>query len=713
MQPVLEGMPAGGPVDAGELASASAAHSLLIGARRATRVDLLLSTVLEILVVGGLTTSDVEQQVAEAWPRACITSADIVEVLELASDRGQQLVIRGDGLQGPVWQLSDAGRAEVDTTQEWLDGFKRRATQSIQDRAKSDFRPCTWVEATQWIERLIGAIGVGIRAATQAYVGDVDLLSDATVRPMAADEDMMQRLVTEGIAEDVGDFLRASAIAALDPTDPFGNEVVTVLSTSCVLHGFLARLDEAAQQRTLGPLAGQEAVLDTPLLIALASGTEVRRPLEQMIDSAIHAGISIIILEHYLDELNDLVAAVQRSDQPKQLERILRDRERRAAYIALSDRDDLLAAYAQLRHEQIVDDWLGFEQHIRNLERSLVQRGAIVRPHGNSDSRQVEDCRSALAQVINDAGGERRIAAIDRDANTMSMALRHRRHFRRDHSAIAWPGLFVVTRDRRLTPAFRDLEPSLGKMPLAITPTTFTLMVARVRPVPEVATLATAASQLLVREVANRVAVRFPPSIAAELAQRLGGAGGATDVRVAQFPTVASVLEGSVVSSDEVFAEVERRRIRRARLSAGYANRIQELERAAASERVAVTERTADSIRDERDRAVAEVERRNQELENLRAQLASQLSPKDIASLKRRAAVRAVVVAANLLLAIWVAITASWLWSITAFVGGVILWLQTEQWVRDPSVRLRESIVAIAGDTAGLLMALFGWLQHH
>jgi len=41
------------------------------------------------------------------------------------------------------------------------------------------------------------------------------------------------------------------------PTDPFGEELVTTLSTSCLLHANLARLDVAEEQKRLGLLDGQ------------------------------------------------------------------------------------------------------------------------------------------------------------------------------------------------------------------------------------------------------------------------------------------------------------------------------------------------------------------------------------------------------------------------------------------------------------------------
>lgn len=97
MQSPLSDMfePDGSP-DAAELSMASAAYAVLTGTRRATRLDLLLSTVVELLNVGGLTTSEIHQAVADAWPGSDIALADVEEALSVAASAGQQLVVKGE-----------------------------------------------------------------------------------------------------------------------------------------------------------------------------------------------------------------------------------------------------------------------------------------------------------------------------------------------------------------------------------------------------------------------------------------------------------------------------------------------------------------------------------------------------------------------------------------------------------------------------------------
>jgi hypothetical protein len=219
----------------------------------------------------------------------------------------------------------------------------------------------------------------------------------------------------------------------------------------------------AREQRRVGLLDGQSAVLNTPILVELLSGQAVRGPLEQMIDTARDAGVNVLVLQHYLDELTGLGEA--RRDQAQELRDIFDDPEQRSAFMALTGEDSMLVAYAQLRAEGVVSGWGDFQAYTTGLADRLRGRGVTVRPHGNADLEQVERCRVALAQVISDTGRGRGAEAIGRDAHTLAMAVRHRRRFRRENKGIAWPGLFVVTHDRRLSPAYEALNQGAGEIP--------------------------------------------------------------------------------------------------------------------------------------------------------------------------------------------------------------------------------------------------------
>ncbi|MPQ96382.1 hypothetical protein GB931_00270 [Modestobacter sp. I12A-02628] len=707
MQPTLEGLPAG---DAGQdvLDDAAAAHVLLNGTRHATRLDLLLSTIVEVLARGSQETDALVAAVRAAWPAADITRGDVLEALTVAQSGDQRLVHRADGLVGEVWHLDDAGRDEADVARQWVEGIRRRALVDMCRRAQRDFRPCSEAEAQLWVARLTAALDAGIRAGERAYVGAVEMGSPTALKPAAVDSSAIFRVIDRGADEDVAEFLRAAALAALDPTDPFGEEVVTTLSTSSLLHANLARLDVAQEQRRVGLLDGQSAVLDTPILVQLLSGQAVRGPLEQMVDAARDAGVNVLVLQHYLDELSGLVQA--RRTQASDLKDILDDPDQRSAFIALAGEDSMLVAYAQLRTEGVVSSWSDFEAYTTGLAERLRNRGVTVRPHGNSDYEQVERCRAALAQVITDTGGGRGAEAIGRDAHTLAMAMRHRRRFRRENKGTAWPGLFVVTHDRRLSPAYEALNPEACGVPLAVPPGTLTLLLARIRPVPEAAALTAAASRMMTRDIAERVTVRYPPSVAAQLARSLAGEGGATDVRVAQMPSVERAMEKATETADDILSEVLRRRAERMREATAHVGRLNDDERAAVDERRLAAEQERDRAHAAWDEARLTAEAEQKRVTQLEEQLAATLTVEQVARLRRRTGIRSGAIAINVAVAVWLSTQGEWFRAGFVLLAGMLLILQTSAWARDPDVRLRDAVVGITADTLSLLVAASAWV---
>jgi hypothetical protein len=240
VQPSLEGFD--DPLTASQLETVAAAHAVLSGQRQATRIDLLMSTVLEVLSKGSLELPELLTAVQTAWPGAGITPADLEDALNLGQAGGQRLFLRTDGLQGPVWRLDDEGVVEADTSQRWIEGVRSRLLADLRVRAATDFRTCTQAEAEVWLDRLIKGLRAGLVSAEEAYLGAIEAGPSMVLRPKALDQAAMIATVTDGAASDVSEFLTAAALAALDPTDPFGTEMVSTLSTVCVLHGLLARL---------------------------------------------------------------------------------------------------------------------------------------------------------------------------------------------------------------------------------------------------------------------------------------------------------------------------------------------------------------------------------------------------------------------------------------------------------------------------------------
>ena len=79
MQPVFEGLHGGTGGNA--TAVIGAAHAVLSGRRQATRVDLLVSTLIEVLAPGARSPQTLIAEVQRAWPAAEITESDVLDAL--------------------------------------------------------------------------------------------------------------------------------------------------------------------------------------------------------------------------------------------------------------------------------------------------------------------------------------------------------------------------------------------------------------------------------------------------------------------------------------------------------------------------------------------------------------------------------------------------------------------------------------------------------
>jgi hypothetical protein len=676
---------------------AAAAHAVFDGSRAATRADLLISTIVESLATGPRTDDELLAAVQDAWPAAGITRADLDEALAAARTGQQQLLARTETLAGAGWTLDAAGAAEAAAAASWSADLRRRFAAEVARLAARDFRTCTGQEAEAWADRLTRSLGEGISAAEDAYIGAVELGAQVTLRPASFDPHQVLQRVGRDVAEDVAEFLRAAVLAAFDPADPFGCEVVSALSTGCVLHAYLARLDVAEQQRTLGLLAGQRVIVDTPLLLRLLGGGDAEN-IERLLLTAREAGVGVVVVVHYLEELNDLVDSMAETVRTSAAE--LADPERRRAIAALED-TDVLTTYVQAVEAGLVRGWDDFERRVRELPARLRGLGAEVRPHGNTDHEQVDSCRKALREVLADSGRGRSARAIDRDAETLSMALRHRRRHRRENPQVQWPGLFVLTTDTRLSPAYRTLDTS-SDLPLALRPEQFALLLARVRPVPEARELAAVAASLLTRGIADRVTMRYPPQVAVELASSLAG----TDLRVAQLAPFHETVERA--NAQDVVSAVLRQRALRTRDASAHQSERSHAERRDAARAEEDLRRqlaeTADRARAAESRAVSEQTAREQAE-------AERDNPAPRTQHMRRAQARVLVAVALIALGIALGWRGSLVAALMMLASAVALWLQMGKWQRDLSVRLRDDAISIAANTAAVLAVLLSWVR--
>jgi hypothetical protein len=455
---------------------------------------------------------------------------DIEKSLELG--RELRLVATTEALDSTkLWTLTADGLLDIQQHNDWVTNLRERAIDSLIDKAAAGLQiELDRATAYVWMDRIVRSLTLGIQASQSAYLGRVSAVLNGTIMPGHIDKDLVLQELAVDEFDEIGSFLRATALAAIDPLDPFGNELVSHITTGCVLHSYISGRDKASIMKEVGPPKQERAIIDTPVLLMLIGPDRVSGPAFTALQQAVLGNWDVIVAEHSLQELTDLVE----SSLPDLLEKF-----QEAAAKGMKS-----AWYASLVDEQLASlcfeavetgKYRNFHQIVeasRSLAGKLESIGVVVRHHHNENTASlVERCRTSLERVLSDLHRYRRPQGIDRDAETMAMALRKRT--RTTHSG--WPGAWVVTSDRVMSPAYADV--TREKIPLTLTLAQWTTLVTMTAEPPSVKALAQAAAGQLVEEAMWLIPARFPSDKAFALARQLTPehGGSDTDLRVAQL----------------------------------------------------------------------------------------------------------------------------------------------------------------------------------
>ena len=319
---------------------------------------------------------------------------------------------------------------------------------------------------------------------------------------------------------------------ALDPTDPFGNDLVSHIATGCVLLAFLAGRDRADVRERLQDLSGEEFVLDTPVLAPLMGSSREAEPILRSIHATVSAGGRVVVTDHTIEEFLELVEAIGARHIPA-LTQALHEGLNAQAYRATVDSSALETWVAAL-NEGRYESWDQFEKEAHRIRVRLKELHVSVRPAGNHIPETVARCREALTELLAERHHDRGEVAIERDAQTMAMVLRHR--VRRNGVSRLWPGSWIITSDRHIGPAYRRVSRKDG-MPVTLTTTQWAIMMLNYRPTVTVKELASVTAPLVRRQASLAIAARYPADVALQIAKMLAPAKGpgGTDLRLAQI----------------------------------------------------------------------------------------------------------------------------------------------------------------------------------
>lgn len=383
----------------------------------------------------------------------------------------------------------------------------------------------------------------------------------------------------------------------------------------------------------------------------------------------------MVVCEHYLEELIDVLESA--GDRLRhRLASALENGQKAAWYASLVEEqiDSIVVTSLNEGRYRSYDELVA---SARRLGSDLRRLGAEVRRANNDNDRHyVNKCREALEHQL-EGRRQRTEVGVQRDAETMAMAWRARR--RRTEGA--WPGAWVITRDRSMGPAFLSACPS-DNVSLTISLAQWTTFVALLAEPPSVQELAEAAAGQLVDEAFWSIPSRYPTDVALELAGQLSPehGGSAVDFRVAQL-SLDDFLDaetGEPRTALSVSAEVMSRRAKRL----NEAHRRQ-AERAETTVREAETQAGKD-----RERALRlELERDEQARDIAAVRAESNLAREELRIERQRNSrirLSAFPIVTGLIILTAAVVLTAWIVALVALAGIVVLAWSAARWVNTP-----------------------------
>jgi hypothetical protein len=682
----------------------AAVRSLLSVEAQADRHDILITTAFEALAEGPKSEPDLVVFCEGVWPGAGIDASRVDAAMRVAQHASYvtQVSITGE----LKWALTEATQREVLTSKNWAKEIFESTAAQVRGELADAGRNVSAEEARLWAMNLQRGLMAAARGLAAPYEGDVVARGAAGLAARRWDEKALRRVLMESAAtEDDASLLIALSLDALDSNKAFGNDMVSCITVGYVLHAIMGGRDRVADLRVLGSVHGDRAILDTPILCQLLGTRAQAEPIERLIAAARRAGMEVIALDHYLEELRELVARIE-TDNPD-IAHYRPGAEDQAGVAGWIISDDVASAWLAAVGEGRYSDWSDFRGTVASLGAHLQSIGVVVRPHGNGHRDDVDACERALLRDVESRGGHRTPQAARRDAETMAMALRTRK---RRPPRTFFPGAWVVTPDSHMGPAYGQMTGD--EIPLAITPVAWLTIVSNCAPAAEAWELVNAAAAPLLREETfMTVAGRFPAKTAMKLAQTLGPANGGSylDIRIAQMSfgdllrTSSNLDDGANELTAKIVTEVMRKRTQRLNLSYTDATARHEAlaERMAAAYREERQERQRERERADR----AEADRANALGYSRETSAAIALAAKLGERRARSYGMLVGLVVAGSGLALAGAFAAAFL----VFASVLVFWKLSNDWVADPDATWTKLLPAALIDAAALLGWIFRW----
>jgi hypothetical protein len=254
---------------------------------------------------------------------------------------------------------------------------------------------------------------------------------------------------------------------AVDPDDPFGNEMVHLLVVASVLICFLKKHDLG----TTPTLSGLRLLLDTQVLVDLIDeGTDEQRVVRSLIELSLRLGAQVIVAEHSLEEWGRLWDAAEH-ENPSQLDA----HEPIGAAARIPTDNPFISQFIRLWERTPTLTWNAFRGKRRGFKRVLTDLGVTIRSSDNDhedDQRLASQMRFTMGELQKGAQRTRGDAGISCDADSAAMVAR----WRRKYPASPCSAYFVGT-DSLIGKAYHNVVPA-DASPLAVRPVSWLMYAA-------------------------------------------------------------------------------------------------------------------------------------------------------------------------------------------------------------------------------------------
>lgn len=441
----------------------AAAHAALDPDRLEWRSDILISSLIEILAQKGAQDErQLRNQIKSMW------LTDIVDrrLLRAALERAEQndLVHRRTNSRDVKWEVRSSIASDAKSDRAWAESVVERFKQDLGKRLPElldDDRPVEPSRLRDYSYYLIGAFVAGSKRIFWGVVrsGDPESLNGIDFDLPAS----WAYLDAKQLPKEIGNALKALAVAALEAGDEFGTEILRLIVAGQVLQGMLGHRDLDG----VNWVEGSTLVLDTSVLIyRLDRSGPQNRLLNELLQMSRDARCTIIVTRAVIEEWKRLWQSAAHDAQ------VLASK-----YTGLPPRLILEAKNPMLRNWQFGSmTWADYERRHNSIESWLAGHNIEIVEDERADPDLIERMREELLRLSGEARKTMRTEAAALTDAVSAATVAKVRTVNSSQAPTAW----FIAEDHFTDEAYRLICPN-DKFPVASTIEVWLLLLSMAR----------------------------------------------------------------------------------------------------------------------------------------------------------------------------------------------------------------------------------------